>query len=209
MPDGRLVRLAEPGARVRDVRAHQLPLVVDADIVTVLAGLNDIARAGFDAQTLRADLMAIVDELTAAGAHVVLGRLHDPTRMLPVPKTLADVVRRRVREVNTAVDTAAAAHGGHVLDLADVPALKTAGGWSADRIHPSRAGHQGMAAAAAEALAPWYDQLPAAVPPPRSAPRGPSRTARAWWAMRHGLPYLAGHLDDFGPPLLSALAHRV
>lgn len=208
MPRGRLVRLAEPGARIRDVRFQQLPRMPAADVVTLVVGLNDIARAGFDPAAVREDLGEAVRGLTAAGAEVVLGRLHDPTQLLPVPRMVARAVRRRVDAVNAAADELAGRDGVHVLDLAQVAALREPGGWSTDRIHPSRTGHQGMAAAAAQLLAHRYERLPSLLTPP-GVPRGPSRRARTWWALRHGLPYLAGHLGDFGPPVLSAIAHRV
>jgi lysophospholipase L1-like esterase len=206
-PQGRLVRLAEPGARVRDVRIRQLPQVPDGTIVTLIAGLNDVARSGFDATGLRADLLWTLGCLTSHGAAVVLGRLHDPARMLPLPKVVAGVVRRRIETVNAAVDEASGWPAVHLLDLAEVAALAQPGGWSTDRIHPSRVGHQAIAAAAARALSQHDLRLNAVLPEPR-VPAGPSTGASAWWALRHGVPYVARHVSEFGPPVLSALAHR-
>lgn len=206
-PGGRLVRLAEPGARVRDVRDHQLPQAKRPDIVTLLAGLNDIARSGFDAAKLRDDLLWMLRRLTSQGAEVLLGRLHDPAELLPLPTMLAGVVRRRIDAVNAAVDEGAGLPSVHVLDLAEVPALHQPGGWSTDRIHPSLAGHQAIAAAAGRALRHRDGRFTALLPEPQ-VPTGPTVRARAWWAVRYGMPYVAGHVSDFGPPVLSALAHR-
>jgi hypothetical protein len=73
-------------------------------------------------------------------------RLHDPGKMLPLPKGLASVVRQRVAAVNQIVDEAHTWPGVMLLDLASIPALQRPGGWSTDRIHPSRAGRQAIAA---------------------------------------------------------------
>ncbi len=69
--------------------------------------------------------------------------------MLPLPESLRAVVRQRVAVVNEIVDEAGSWPGILTLDLAGVPSLQRPGGWSTDRIHPSRVGHQAVAASAA------------------------------------------------------------
>ncbi len=206
-PGGRLVQLAEPGARIRDVYLRQLPSVPAADVITMLAGLNDIARAGFDAVQLREDMHRLLQQLTRQGIPVLILRLHDPGEMLRLPKWLGAVVGERVAAVNRVVDDARSLPGVMWLDLASIPALQLPGGWSTDRIHLSRAGHQAVAASAAAVLIEHgHSWQP--LPQPE-VPAGASIGARAWWALRHGLPYLALHVTEFGPPFLSAVATRV
>ncbi|MGY1884956.1 GDSL-type esterase/lipase family protein [Blastococcus sp. SYSU DS0753] len=206
-PDGRLVRLAEPGARVADVRDRQLPLVPGrVDVATVLVGLNDVGRSGFDAGRAAADLLTLVAALRERAGTVVVGRLHDAVSLLPLPARIAAACRLRLAAVNGAVDRAAALDGVHVVDLGAVPVLADPGGWSVDRIHPSPAGHRGMAMAAAEALR--GAGLPVGPIGEGETPRGASRRARAWWAARHGVPYAATHLGDIGRPLASAMLRR-
>ena len=206
-PGGRLVQLAEPGARIRDVCVRQLPRVPAADVVTMLAGLNDIARAGFDAAQLREDMLTLLRQLTGRGTPVLIVRLHDPVEMLRLPKWLGAVVRQRVAAVNQAVDDARSWPGVMSLDLASIPALRLPGSWSTDRIHPSRAGHQAVAASAAAVLIE-HGHCWRPLPQPE-VPAGASVGATAWWALRYGMPYLASHVTEFGPPLLSAVATRV
>ena len=134
---------------------------------------------------------------------VLLGRLHDAAALLPLPARVARATRRRIEQVNTAVDEAARWPGVRVLDLGLVPALGVPGGWSVDRIHPGLAGHQGMAVAAVEALR-GAGRHPATPLGEVVVPRGSSRSARGWWAVRHGLPYAAGHLREIGAPIASA-----
>jgi lysophospholipase L1-like esterase len=208
LPAGRLVRLAVPGARITDVRTGQLPLMPGAaDVATLLVGLNDIARSGFDAATAGADLLDTVAALRSRVDDVLLGRLHDPVALLPLPTRVAHATRKRVDQLNTAVDEAARWPGVRVLDLRRVPALARPGGWSVDRIHPSPAGHHGMAAAAIEALRN-AGRHPVTPMDELVVPRGSSRSARGWWAVRHGLPYATGHLREIGAPIASALLGR-
>ncbi|MGY2128359.1 GDSL-type esterase/lipase family protein [Blastococcus sp. SYSU DS0617] len=207
LPDGRVVRLAEPGARIADVRARQLPLVpARVEVATLLVGLNDIGRSGFDADAAVADLLAVVRAVRDRADAVVVGRLHDAVSLLPLPARITAACRVRLAAVNAAVDRASALDRVHVVDLADVSVLGSSAGWSADRIHPSGAGHRGMAAAAAAVLR--AAGLPATTITEAVAPSGASRRARVWWAARHGLPYAATHLHDIGQPLASALLRR-
>ncbi|MGY1604067.1 GDSL-type esterase/lipase family protein [Geodermatophilus sp. SYSU D00815] len=206
LPGGRLLRLAEPGARVTDVRTRQLPRVPGrVDVATLLVGLNDVGRSGWTPDVV-GELRALVAGLRGRADVVLLGRLHDPAAQLPLPAGVARTTRARLALLNAAVDELGARTGVCVLDLGRVPALAHRGGWAVDRIHPAAAGHRGMAAAACAALrrSGW----PAASVDPGPVPRGPSRRARARWAVRHGLPYAAGHLRDVGAPLLSAALRR-
>jgi len=208
LPEGRLLRLAVPGARVADVRTRQLPLLPDrVDVATLLVGLNDVARSGFAPATVRADLLAVVAVLASRADAVLVGRLHDAAGLLPLPRPVDRAARQRIALVNAAVDEAAGRPGVRVLDLGRVPVLASPGGWSVDRIHPGPAGHRGMAAAAAEALRAAGRQHVGAVGE-EAVPRGPSCGARGWWALRHGLPYAAGHLREIGGPLLSGVRGR-
>ena len=51
LPGGRLVNLAANGARAADVERTQLPRALELrpDVASVVVGVNDILRAGFDA----------------------------------------------------------------------------------------------------------------------------------------------------------------
>ncbi len=201
--------LAAPGARIADVRRLQLPWIprerAKGGVVIVIAGLNDVCRAGFDSASIHRELSLTVATARDSGASMVLGRLHDPAAVVGLRGAIATAISRRVAMVNDAVDAASDDHTGvHVLDLSAVPALAAAGGWAADRIHPSPTGHRGIAFAAAgllfeAGLAPRTRLVPAPPGP------GPSAIETAWWALRHGLPYSIKHLADFGPPLVAAL----
>lgn len=204
LPGAQLHRVAVPGARVRDVRSRQLPALVHDPpaVATVLAGLNDVIRSGFDAPRLRADLGHVVGELRAAGATVLVATVPDPMRPRPVPLPVR--IRRRLSaraaEVNAAVAAITAADPGALLvDLAALPGLANSRMWAVDRAHPAPAGHRLFARAAADALrgCGWaVAAIPAGPVPP--APRTAARTR---WLIRHGLPWLLRHGGRVAPAL--------
>lgn len=196
VPDGELLSLAAPGARVRDVLAEQLAPAVAAapDVVTLLVGLNDLSRAGFRPAAYAQDLQALVDGLAGTGAVVLLGRLHDACLQLPLPPALRRAVRRRTAQVNAAVDLAARSPLVRVLDLAAVPGLRHRPAWDVDRLHPSAAGHELIAAQAAEVLRSVGHLVR---PTPSTAARPvPGVLREARWLLRDGLPWAVRHLPQ-------------
>lgn len=208
LPGGRLVSLAVAGARIADVRARQLPLLPGhVDVATLVIGLNDVARSGFDPPTVTTDLENLVSVLRGRADEVLLGRLHDPLALLPLPSRIAHATRRRIEVIHAVVDEVARLSGVSILDLGAVPALAQPGGWSVDRIHPSVAGHRGMAVSAIEALRPGGRHRPSPLAVP-VVPPGPTRLDRSRWMVRHGVPYAAGHLREIGAPLASAVLGR-
>ncbi len=208
LPGARLLRLAAPGARLADVRTRQLPLLPRrVDVATLLVGLNDVARSGFDADSAGQDLLDLAATVRSRADHVLLARLHDAPGLLALPPRIAEAARRRIAIINAAVDEAAGRSGVCVLDLGSVPALGQPGGWSVDRIHPGPAGHAGMAALGVEVLrsSGRCDLIPIGAV---TVPGGPSPAAHGWWMVRHGLPYLLRHVRGVGGPFASAVWRR-
>lgn len=205
-----LVPLAAPGARVRDVLAGQVQRAArhSPDVVTLLVGLNDITRAGFAARSFALELRAVLGVLAPTGAHVLLGRLHDAARLVPLPPPLRRVVRERTALVNEVVDEAAAAGAGrvHLLDLAAIPGLLQRRAWDVDRLHPNAAGHALIARSAADLLAPLgFDVRPVARP---ILPAAPGAIEETRWFLRAGVPWLAGHGTQVVLPALAAGLRR-
>lgn len=195
--------LATPGRRLTDVLQDQLPMAraLLPDVATVLVGLNDVLRSDIGHDEATAALRMVVVELQDAGAEVLLVRLHDPTRLLPVPRLLRTALLRRVSRINSAVDGVVRDTGCHALDLTAVPGLEDRAAWAVDRMHPSVRGHSTIADAAAGVLA-------AAGLAVRGAPRpaadcvAPRRLAEVGWVARHALPYAALHGRQFLPGLV-------
>lgn len=142
--------LAVRGRVTGEVRAEQLPtaLSLRPDLVTVLAGLNDLLRPRFDAIAVAGHLESMFEALTGAGARVVAFTLPDPGLLVPA----ARVLTKRAQDFNARVRVAAHRHGVTVVDLSVYPICTDPRLWSADRLHLNALGHTRLAAAVAHAL---------------------------------------------------------
>lgn len=205
-PGAELVPLAVAGSRLRDVRDVQLPQALRsrADIVTLLIGLNDVARAGFDRHDFRRALEDVVGAVRATGALLLLGRLHDVTAVLPLPPALRDAVRSRTAAVNDAVDSCVDDDRVRPLDLASLPGLRMRRMWEVDRVHPNVAGHALIADAAARVLR--SAGLPVGPVRQPAMPSAPGPLREVGWLVRHGLPWLGAHVPQVVLPALIASA---
>lgn len=186
----RTVNLGLRGATADSVLATQLQTALDLrpDLASVVVGVNDVMLAGrFSPERFAADLGACVRPLRAAGATVLLARLHDPALPLRLPRRLAEPLRRRVAQVNAAVDAVAAATGALVLDLGGRPDLMD-GIWSLDRLHPNERGHRLVAREALDVLVA-AGVVPAGVPLPEAV--GAGRRGQARWLAADGIPWFA------------------
>jgi len=161
-PEVTYANLAVRGKRARDVRAEQLgpALALRPDLATVMAGMNDLVRPGFDAAAVTAELEAMFAALTGAGTRVLTFTFPDITRLIPVARRL----RPRLVDFNDRIRAAAARHDVVVMDAFAHPLSVDPRLWSADRIHATALGHTLIAAFAAEALG-----LPAAGDTPATA----------------------------------------
>ncbi|WP_020673931.1 SGNH/GDSL hydrolase family protein [Amycolatopsis nigrescens] len=142
--------LAVRGRLAGQVRAEQLPaaLALRPDLATVMAGVNDLIRPGFDAAAVTGHLEGMFADLTGAGARVVTVMFPDPGLMMPAGRLLS----ARTRDFNTRIRAAADRHGVRVVDLSAYPVCTDPRLWSADRLHLNPVGHTRLAAAVGHAL---------------------------------------------------------
>jgi lysophospholipase L1-like esterase len=142
--------LAVRGRLLPQVLAEQVPvaLAARADLVSLVAGGNDLLRPGADPDRLAADLEAAVVSLRAAGADVLLATGVDPRQTPIIRRT-----RGRVAVFNAHLWSIAARQGAVVLDQWGATWVQDARLWDAgDRIHLTAEGHRRTALAAAAAL---------------------------------------------------------
>ena len=97
-----IVNVARAGAQSKEVFLEQLPKVIaySPDIAAVVVGGNDALRNGFSPQSLYENLRSTIAEMKFCGAEVLMIQLHDPTRIVPLPRLLQRVLRRRIEAVN-------------------------------------------------------------------------------------------------------------
>ncbi|MFY9864213.1 MAG: SGNH/GDSL hydrolase family protein, partial [Trebonia sp.] len=177
LPDPELHNLAVLGAQAKHVERDQLPaaLQLRPDVASVVVGINDTLRAGFDPVGTGQAAARTVAALQAGGATVLTMRLPDPARMFGLPAGLARPLSRRMHAVNTELDKVAARYGTLHWDAARDPETYERRNWSVDRLHPNERGHRLIACR-------FWDRLAAAghevTGRPDAEPAGPWPTRR-------------------------------
>lgn len=168
--------LAVRGRTTREIREQQLPpaRAMRPDVATVVAGMNDLLRGGFDPRAIADDLGAMQAALRADGAFVISFTIPDLAHRLFV----GPVARRmsaRTQALNVELRAVSAATGAHLIDLAAHAITADPRMWSRDRLHASPAGHARVAEALAHAIGlpdatdAWRVPLPPAPPTPPAA----------------------------------------
>jgi lysophospholipase L1-like esterase len=149
-PELLYANLAVRGRRVAEVHEQQLApaVALRPDLVTVVAGINDIIRprADLDAALLHLDEM--LRGLRAAGATVVTATYPDLSPINPV----ARLARNRLHYFNEGVRAAAASREALLVEAEDFPQLANQRMWCDDRLHLAPEGHRGLAIATASTL---------------------------------------------------------
>jgi len=161
--------LAVRGRLLRQVVDEQVPVALEAapDLVSLVAGGNDLMRPGADPDELTAVLERAVVRFREAGADVLLATGVDP-RHTPILRR----TRGRVAVFNANLWSIAARTGAVVLDQWGAAWVYDWRLWDFDRIHMTDDGHRRTALAAATALGvpvrdtDWVVPLPP--PPPRA-----------------------------------------
>jgi lysophospholipase L1-like esterase len=188
-PDLTYANLAVRGKLTAQIKAEQLApaLALKPDLVTVVAGMNDLLRPGFNAEQVMADMEEMFARLTEAGAQVA-------TLSYPNMGELSPLTRRalpRVLDLNTRLRAAADRHGIAVLDVFPHPVTTDPRLWSQDRIHASPLGHTRIASGMAHTLGlPDHEDWSTPLPPLAPVPALRTLTADARWALGFLGPWL-------------------
>lgn len=161
--------LAIRGRLIAQVDEQQMEpaLAMEPDLVSLVAGLNDVIRPGCDLDVVLDRMDAMQGRLAAAGATVLSITYPDPVGMMPVGKYLAD----RFTAFNQGLREVAARHGTLLLDVEPVAAATDDRLWCADRLHLNSFGHERLAAGVGSLIDPaadpdaWLEELPPAAPP--------------------------------------------
>jgi lysophospholipase L1-like esterase len=168
--DVEYANLAIRGRLMRQVVDEQVEVALgaDPDLVSLVAGGNDLMRPGADPDELAATLEAAVVRIRDSGADVLLATGVD-TRQTPILRR----VRGKIAVFNADVWSIAARNGCFVLDQWGAAWVQDWRMWDTDRIHLTDEGHRRMALAAAAALGlpsadgdDWRTPLPAQAPRP-------------------------------------------
>jgi lysophospholipase L1-like esterase len=162
--------LAVRGRRIAEVHEQQLPpaLALEPDLVSVIAGINDIIRPRFDLDAALTHMDEMQRDLSAGGTTVLTSTFPDLSSFMPAARLL----RMRLARFNAGLRAIAASRGSLLLDFEQLPLAADPRLWCDDRLHLNPAGHRQVALAMAGALEltdsdhTWTGTLPQAPPDP-------------------------------------------
>ncbi|AKT50255.1 SGNH/GDSL hydrolase family protein [Arsenicicoccus sp. oral taxon 190] len=194
--DGRELRYANLAIRGRlldDIVGRQLhdALALGPDLVSIVAGGNDILRPRADIDALASRLEDAVAQIRATGADVLMATPTDPSGA-----PLVGLTRGRVATYIAHIWSIAQRHDAYVLDQWGLTPLQDWRMWSEDRIHMTPDGHERVAAEAfrtlgfAPELAEWRTPLPPMAAPARSE----QLREHAQWAREYVGPWVQRRL---------------
>lgn len=140
-PDFSYANLAIRGRLYKQILEEQLEpaLALDADLISIFAGGNDVIRRG-DPDEIASAMDDAVGKLAADGATVILWTGPDVG-----DTAVFNLIRGRVAIYNENIRAVARRHGAAVVDLWSLRALTHSVMWAEDRLHFSPAGHQAIA----------------------------------------------------------------
>ncbi|MFV0131028.1 SGNH/GDSL hydrolase family protein [Streptomyces sp. HMX112] len=164
-PGFRYANLAVRGKLIGQIVDEQVDLAaaMEADVVTLVGGLNDTLRPACDMGRVRGLLEEAAERLAPSCGQLVLMR--SPARRGPVMERF----RPRMEELFRYVDELADRHGALVVDLYGAPVMGDPRLWDLDRLHLTGEGHRRVAEAVWQALGlpaeeDWRAPLGSAVP---------------------------------------------
>ncbi len=196
--------LASNGATAAEIASDQLPraLARKPQVASVVFGINDTLRPGFDPAKIEAAAAQTVGALRAAGAEVLTMRLPDSGWMLGLPDALGKPLARRTHAVNAALDSVAQRFGTLHYDAAGCPATYDKRMWAVDRLHPNERGHRLIARSFHELLhAAGIPIGPAPEAEPENQP--PTRWAEFAWMATKGTAWVVRRSTDLVPYLVA------
>ncbi|MEI9907024.1 MAG: SGNH/GDSL hydrolase family protein [Actinomycetota bacterium] len=199
------LNVSRPGAKSNDVKNVQLNQVIvhQPDITAIIVGGNDLLRNGFNPQTLYENVRETARILVAKKSEILLLQLHDPTEIIPLPKTLARILKRRVNHLNEVTERIAEEFGAILVRSREIPDVYSKSMWHVDRMHPSRYGHQILASEFRKLLVDrnWkIDDIH--VSPPQTL-----TSRESWmWMLKKGTPWFLKRSVDLLPAAIALCA---
>ncbi len=209
--------LAVRGRSAGEIKATQLAAAVAMrpDLVTVVAGMNDLLRRNFDPARVAGEVGEMLYALIGVGATALTFTIPDVSQRMRLGRTLS----AKTAAMNVELRRIAAESGALLLDLDSYVLAHDPRMWAVDRIHGNPEGHARIAAECAYLLG-----LPGAAPgslgtidpPPPRRRREVLREDLAWvakfvapWAWRRIRGRTTGDGKSAKRPVLSPVAKSV
>lgn len=153
-PELEFHNLARRNLRAAEVRARQLEptLALQPDLVSILAGANDLLVPDFDPQAVEAELEPIYKTLAERDVFVFSFLYADLTRSGLLPDDAAAWLRPRLTALNQVIRAVAERHQVLLVDMFGDPQAADPGFWSADLQHLNARGQAYVAERTIRAL---------------------------------------------------------
>jgi lysophospholipase L1-like esterase len=195
------INASRPGAQSKEVLHEQLPkiLIHNPELVAVIVGGNDLLRNGFSPEAFEINLNETLRQIEEIGATVMLLELHDPTEIVPMPRLVARVCRRRVNAVNRITRKLAHRYSAVLLPTRSLENIYAREKWHVDRMHPSRLGHQFIADNFAHLLRMRGFEIDTVAV---GVKNNRSRRDSIIWMLKNGTPWFLKRSVDLLPALL-------
>jgi lysophospholipase L1-like esterase len=195
------INASRPGAQSKEVLHDQLPkvLIHEPELVAVIVGGNDLLRNGFSPQVFEENLNETLAHIEKLGATSMLLELHDPTQIVPMPRLVARVCRRRVNAVNRSTRKLARRYSSVLLETRSLDGIYQREKWHVDRMHPSKMGHQFIADNFAHLLRMRGFEIGNVQ---FSASNNRSRKDSIIWMLKNGTPWFLKRSLDLLPAIL-------
>jgi lysophospholipase L1-like esterase len=184
--------LAIRGRKIGEVLEEQLEpaLALEPDLVSVMAGANDLIRPRVDLGLI----LATMDRMQAAFADTGATILTNTYPVAEGSGPFGRGVSERFRAYNRGLRRVAAENGALLLDLEPIPAAADPRLWAPDRLHLNAEGHARLAAGMLSLVGAgeprWDLELP---PVPRSSPAS-KLAGELEWTVRYLVPWIGRRL---------------
>lgn len=190
VPGFEYANLAIRGGLYQQILDEQLAptLELDADLISLFAGGNDVIRRG-DPDVIASAMDEAVGRLAANGAAIILWTGPD-VGSTPV----FNLIRGRVAIYNENIRTIARRHHTAVVDLWALRSLTHESMWAEDRLHFSPAGHQTIAVEVLDTLGVPHSLEPFDAGDPGVRPWREARQQDLAWARHHLGPWMVRRL---------------
>jgi lysophospholipase L1-like esterase len=154
-PELQFTNLGKRELTARQVRETQLKpaLALRPDLVTMIAGGNDLLLEKFDPAISQRELDTMVASLLDSGATVVIATMYDIFAAKLVPAAFEAALKERFEALNNGIRAVADSHPALFIDFARMPVCADPGIYSTDLRHGNMRGHAIGAEAVLRALA--------------------------------------------------------
>ncbi|PHE93143.1 lipase [Bacillus wiedmannii] len=134
---------AKRGLVTKEIRSQQLEkaLTFNPDLVSIIAGANDVLKGRWDHQAYKNDMEFMIDTLSKTDADIIIASLPDFTVRLPFSSEKKQVLKEQLLEANEIILSLSREYKLHHVDFWNHHLVNDNTLWSTDLIHPNSKGY--------------------------------------------------------------------